>query len=472
MTSRLIFDEVQRSRRQLVLNYRVDDIVFHTVYWYDTVDFHALEARFGQAFMRKVYFHLLAYEANKAASLRPDVLDLGPYADLYTDAFYDAWITIFHGVWGVWRYDNGITDYDGPSVERSRHGVSSVARTEPITLGGGDRLLALCGGGKDSLASFKLLERAGVPFDAMVYSHNIYGKAQPQHDLIDGMLRHTAAGRVHRGWVYDTALDSPAARLYPEYGINNILAAETVSSYWTALPIALAYDYTRVALGVTRSTDEHNLVWPETGEAINYLWGMSTAAEQLLHDYIRDEIAADLSFFHLLRPIYDITVFSLLTQDQDAVVDTHSCAQVKPWCGRCAKCLYVWLHLVAYLDDSVVRRMFDKNLFDVPSNRPILRKMLGLEGYKPADCVGTVSETQIAYLLARTKGWDGIIVNDFAPGEIGLDIETFLGKYAVVDAPRDTIPPDLYARIRPQMVAGAEAAGQYVRGLLTVLPTG
>jgi hypothetical protein len=290
MTTRLIFDPVQRSRRQLVLNYRVDDIRFHTVYWYDTVDFHALEERFGEPFMRKVYFHLLAYEANKAASLKPDVLDLGPYADLYSDAFYDAWITIFRGVWGVWRYDNDIRDYDGPVVAAG----GRAGAIEPVTLGGGERLLALCGGGKDSLVSFKLLERAGVSYDAMVYSHNIYGKAQPQHDLIDGMLRHTTAGQVHRGWVYDTALDSPAARLYPAYGVKNILAAETVSSYWTALPIALAHDYTRVALGVTHSTDEHNLVWPETGEAINYLWGMSTAAETLLHDYIRAEIATDL----------------------------------------------------------------------------------------------------------------------------------------------------------------------------------
>lgn len=463
MTVRLTFDTIQRSRRQLALNYRVDDIRFHTVYWYDTVDFYALEERFGEPFMRKVYFHLLAYEANKAASLKPDVLDLGPYADLYSDAFYEAWIAIFRGVWGVWRYDNDIRDYDGPVVEGD---VATASRVEPVSLGGADRLLALCGGGKDSLASFKLLERADVGFDAMVYSHNIYGKAQPQHDLIDGMLRHTTAGQIHRGWVYDTALDSPAARLYPEYGVKNILAAETVSSYWTALPIALAHDYTLVALGVTRSTDEHNLVWPETGEAINYLWGMSTAAETLLHDYIRAEIATDLSYFHLLRPIYDITVFSLLTHDREAVVDTHSCAQVKPWCGKCAKCLYVWLHLVAYLDDEVVHRMFDKNLFDMPGNRLILRKMLGLEGYKPADCVGTVSETQAAYLMARARGWHGAIVDDISPADIPLDVEAFLNRYAIVGPPRGAIPLDLYERIRPQMVAGAAAARAYVRGTL------
>lgn len=462
MTGRLILEETNRSRHQLAFNYRVDDITFSTVYWYDTVNFHDLEARFGVPFMRRVYFHLLAFEANKAASLKPAVLDPGPYHDLCTDRFFDLWHTIFQNVWGVWRHDNDIPDYLGPQLAASER-PSTLLQPVHLPTAPEGKLLKLCGGGKDSLVSAKLLERAGVPFDAMVYSHNIYGSAQRQHDLIDGMLRHTAVSTTHRAWVYDNALDSPAARLYPEYGVRHLLAAETVSSYWTALPIALQHNYNRIALGITKSTDEHNLIWDKTGEAINYLWGMSTAAEQLLHDYIQAELIANLSFFHLLRPIYDLVVFNLLAQDEAAVPSTHSCAQQKPWCGRCPKCLYVWMHLVAYLDETVVAQMFDKNLFDLPENRLFLRKMLGLEGYKPCDCVGTVSETQMAFLLCRARGWSGCAVEDIQPGEIQLDVTAFLEKYAVVEPPHGTIPSDLYEQLRPQFLAGAQRAQAYIQ---------
>ena len=41
--------------------------------------------------MRAVYFHLLAFEANKAASLAPTEIDAGPYADLVTDSFWELW---------------------------------------------------------------------------------------------------------------------------------------------------------------------------------------------------------------------------------------------------------------------------------------------------------------------------------------------------------------------------------------------
>jgi len=462
MNGHLIFEQTHRSRHQLVLKYRVDDLVFSTAYWYDTVDFHELEARFGRDFMRRVYFHLLAFEANKAASLKPEVLDLGPYRDLYSDSFYELWSTIFQNVWGVWRYDNDISDYLGPQVSKS-HRMVATQNPRPVELERGDKTLKLCGGGKDSLASAKLLERAGIKYDAMVYSHNIYGQAQRQHDLIEGMLAHTTAGKRHRAWVYDNALDSPAAQLHPEYGVDHLLAAETVSSYWTALPIALQHDYTRMALGITKSTDEHNLIWDKTGEEINYLWGMSTEAENLLHDYIQKELVANLSCFHLLRPVYDIVVFNLLSKDPQGVPSTHSCAQQKPWCCKCPKCIYVWMHLVAYLDEWVVDQMFDRNLFDMPENRTYIRKMLGLEGYKPADCMGTVSETQIAYLLCRAKGVSGRAVEDISPDEVSLDVEPFLNHYAQIDPPYGAMPQDLYEELRPQFLEGAERAANYIR---------
>ncbi len=467
MTRQLIFEEVNRSRHQLGLNYRVDDIRFSTVYWYDTVNFFELEARFGQQFMRQIYFHLLAFEANKAASLKPAILDLGPYHDLCSAQFLELWNTIFYNVWGVWRHDNDIVDYVGPEVPMAQR--SAPHRTPgPVELDTGEKLLKLCGGGKDSLVSAKLLERAGLEYDAMIYSHNIYGQARRQHDLIDGMLKHTTAVRCHRAWVHDTALDVPVAQLYPDYGVQRIIAAETVSSYWTALPIALQHNYTRMALGVTKSTDEHNLIWDKTGEEINYLWGMSTAAEKLLHDYIQTELVSNLSCFHLLRPVYDIVVFSLLARDPEAVPSTHSCAQQKPWCCRCPKCIYVWMHLVAYLDEAVVDQMFDQNLFDLPENRTFIRKMLGLEGYKPNDCMGTVSETQIAYLLCRAKGKSGQAVDDIMPGDIALDVEAFLNKYALVEPPYGAIPADLYEKIKPQLIDGAERARDYVRTNLGV----
>jgi hypothetical protein len=232
-----------------------------------------------------------------------------------------------------------------------------------------------------------------------------------------------------------------------------MIAAETVSSYWTALPVALQHGYTNVALGITRSTDEHNLTWERNGEEINYLWGMSTTAEELLHDYIRTWLVPNLSMFHILRPIYDLNVFSLLNGSLDAVPETHSCAQVKPWCCRCAKCIYVWMNYVAWLPEQVVAETFTVNLFHLPENRTILRKMLGLESYKPTDCVGTVSEARLAFLLCRRRGVSGPIADDIELAPFEAEAAATLDRYGAVADPGPTFPDALAVAVVPQLAA-------------------
>ena len=79
------------------------------------------------------------------------------------------------------------------------------------------RLLLLCGGGKDSLASMKLLERGGVAYDTFAYSHSTYGPATFQHELIAGLSR-TARPTEHRGWVIDDAFERPSRKHIPSSG--------------------------------------------------------------------------------------------------------------------------------------------------------------------------------------------------------------------------------------------------------------
>jgi UDP-N-acetyl-alpha-D-muramoyl-L-alanyl-L-glutamate epimerase len=463
---RLFLEPVVRGRRHLVLRYGLGDLRFSTTYWYDDVDFFELEARYGDDAMRSVYFHLLAFEANKAASLAPTTIDAGPYADLVSDAFWDLWETLFRNVWGVWRWENGLPDYRLPRPA----GPTAADAVAAIDVDAGDpELLLLCGGGKDSLVSMRLLERAGIDYDAFVYSHSTYGPGERQHRLVDSLLAHCQPRRVHRAWALDDAVDAPIAAAYPELGIRRVVAAETVSSYWTALPVALQHGCTEVALGITRSTEEHNLVWDETGEAINYLWGMSGAAEELLGAYVQRRLVAHLSMFHLLRPIYDVNVFSLLRRDIDAVPSTHSCAQHKPWCCRCAKCVYVWMNYAAWLPPETVAATVDVNLFDLPENRTILRKMLGLESHKPTDCVGTVSEARLAFAMCRARGIGGVITADIDATEFLDEADATLDHYAAALTPGPTYPRRLVEPLDSQFRSSAIGSREFARDVLSAL---
>ena len=174
--------------------------------------------------------------------------------------------------------------------------------------------------------------------------------------------------------------------------------------------------------------------------------------------------------FHLLRPIYDVNVFALLRRDLDAVPATHSCAQHKPWCGRCAKCLYVWMNYAAWLPAEIVAATVDVNLFDLAENRTILRKMLGLESYKPTDCVGTVSEARLAFAMCRARGINGVITDSIDTSEFLAEAESMLDHYATVAPPGPSYPPRLIEPIGSLLRTSAGGTRELALDLLGILP--
>src|SRR5204863_4371368 len=100
------------SDAHLTVTYGVDQHRFSTSLWWEGLDLDALAVAIGPDHLRRVVFHIAAFEGMKAASLRPDVFDLGPFADLGTEAFRSLWATVLHHVWGQWRYEHGLADYD------------------------------------------------------------------------------------------------------------------------------------------------------------------------------------------------------------------------------------------------------------------------------------------------------------------------------------------------------------------------
>ena len=446
---------INLSARQLELHYGIDDLAFTTTYWYGPeVDFYSLRARIGPDALERLLFHMLAFEANKLLSLAPRSLDPGPYARWVTPAFVSLWQTIGHKVWAQWRYQHNWPDYTGPELSASTADGPPATVLEP----GPVEVLAFCGGGKDSLVALKLLERAGIPFSSLAYAHSIYGLATPQHALIDSLLDHCAPVTRHRQWVSDTFLDAPVTTLYPEYQVRHLLAAETPSSIFASLPIVLSQGYRYIALAHERSADTGNLIWDVTGEDVNHQWGKSLEAELLINGYLQEHLLSGFRYFSLLKPLFDVVIFSLLAQDLDAVAATHSCNLAKPWCRRCPKCAYVWLNYMAYLPTERVEAFFAENLLDLPENQLAFRQMIGLEAHTPFECIGQIPEARLAFELLRRKGQTGQAMAAYLELPPEPDWSAMLDHYTQVLSNDVALPDALADRLLPLMQAAAAEA--------------
>ncbi len=463
---RLALDAIHRGRRQLALRYRLDDLCFNTTFWYDDVDLLALEARHGVETLQRIYLHIALFDINKLVSLRPDVIDLGPWRRFVTPELAALWHTVTHTIFAQWRYENDLPDFETPALPLA----DGAPAFEPLVIGppsdGRPEVLSFCGGGKDSLVMNGLLQRAGIAYGGFGYAHSVYGRAAPQHALIGRLLDRCAPEARHRMWSYDDTLDAPIVELCPELGTRTLCAGETPSALFAAVPVMLTHGYRMLALGHEASANVGNLVWDRTGEMVNHQWGKSIAAERLLNGYLQRAVVADARYFGLLQPIHDAVIFNLLRRESAALDATHSCNVAKPWCKRCPKCAYVWMNYMAWLDPAQVEAIFGENLFDLPENRLAFRQMVGLGAHTPFECIGQIEESRLAMRLCAAKGVVGAATAECLPKLPPLDLDGFAARFMGVDVDGADLPPSVAEEVVPQMKAAAADGLAYARRIL------
>ncbi len=205
----------------------------------------------------------------------------------------------------------------------------------------------------------KLLEAISVPYAVSNYAHSVYGDSAQQRALIDNLLRHCKPMYRHHFSVRDDFLciETLASRL--PHVARTLYNPETPSSIFEVLPIMLTYGYRYLCMGHERGADTGNFFSSELGKEVNHQWGKSFEAETLINDYIQKCLLRDFHYFSILKPVYDFLIFQKLKDYKTCIRDTQSCNVDKPWCKRCAKCVYIWLCTLAYLDIN----LFNENLF-------------------------------------------------------------------------------------------------------------
>jgi UDP-N-acetyl-alpha-D-muramoyl-L-alanyl-L-glutamate epimerase len=455
MTRVLRLDNIQIGPECIAVSCALDDLPFHFTTWYEDLDLLALAGNYGRELIERLAFHVALFQINAVGSLRPDVLELGRYARFATPRLVALWRTVFRNVWAQWRWENDQPDYLGPSFADA---PATAPPPAPVSTPVGPvELLAYCGGGKDSLVALKLLERGGLPFATLGYAHSIYGDATHQHALLDRLAERSSRVRAERQWMLDDFLGAPAHRLRPSLGVRTLTAAETPASVFAALPLALARGYHGLVLAHEHSANAGNLTWAATGEDVNHQWGKSWEAERMLDAYVRSELLADVRYYSVLQPIHDEVIFELLARDAELAPLTHSCNLEKPWCGRCAKCAYVWLQMAAHLPPALVDATFGADLGEEPANERWFRQLLGLAEHTPFECVGSAPESRLALALAARRRPLGPRLAAVA-AEVGpVDVPAIARDLVGVDA-QHGMPDHVAAVIMPQLHDAAAAA--------------
>jgi hypothetical protein len=142
------------------------------------------------------------------------------------------------------------------------------------------------------------------------------------------------------------------------------------------------------------------------GVSINHQYSKSQEFERLYQTQLLHSFSESYRYYSYLRSITEMRIAELFARTAyDTYKDVFSScnrayvhgSQKLFWCGECSKCAFVFLIFTPFLPREELERLWhDKNLLLTPELEPTYRRLLGIEGDKPLDCVGEVKESRAA----------------------------------------------------------------------------
>lgn len=343
----------------------------------------------------------------------------------------EFWNTLFTKGMGEFFYRNSI-DYRG--FIRFPY---TVARNEkPIKLALTGKSLVLLGGGKDSIVTADVLRKHEKKFELLSVG---------QYPL----QRNVAKIMNKKLLIVDRVIDPQLLSLNKTSGVlNGHIPASAVFAF-IGLFAACLYGYSYVIASNEESANYGNLEY--LGSEINHQWSKTYEFEALFKKYVRTFIVRGIEYFSFLRPIKEIRVVQLFSNLPQYFNTFSSCnANFRllrntgggSWCGMCPKCAFAFLLLAAFLTKKDVLSIFGQNLLNKRSLLIVYKEILGIEGHKPFECVGTPEEALWAFREVITKkAYSNDCIVQMLPNSVKEEIPEFLAKSNLFSvSTRHTIP--------------------------------
>ncbi|MDO8512722.1 MAG: UDP-N-acetylmuramoyl-L-alanine--D-glutamate ligase [bacterium] len=258
------------------------------------------------------------------------------------------------------------------------------------------RSLVGVGGGKESAVAVELMKEHAHDVTAFVL------EARPS-TIVDESIRVMSVPSLRVQRVLDPKLFGGLSDTYN--GHVPVSAIIAFAGYFAAL----LYGFREVVVGNEFSSNFGNVDYK--GIAVNHQWSKSQVFESAFQKYTRENISPDVEYFSLLRPFYEIRIAQMFSKYKQYFSVFSSCNRnfkikettEKKWCGECAKCVFVFTLLSAFLTKKELVGIFGANLYDNKKLLPIFRDLLGIGRMKPFDCVGTFTETRVAFEMSAKK---------------------------------------------------------------------
>jgi UDP-N-acetyl-alpha-D-muramoyl-L-alanyl-L-glutamate epimerase len=223
-----------------------------------------------------------------------------------------------------------------------------------------------------------------------------------------------------------------------------------------AVVAALLTDHDTVAMANESSASSPTITLQD-GCTINHQYSKSYEAELALHAALKaSKIGVD--YFSAVRPYGELAIAKAFATKPELFPLIMSCNRAfirnptqrsDGWCGRCAKCRFVFLTLAPFTTPKQLKAMFGRDLLNSADGWDAAGFAALLLDDRPFDCVGEVAEVRLAIgLLADSADWSSHPgVQSLAKLVPPLD-QTLLSK-SLAPKPEHNVPAAILADLAP-----------------------
>ena len=291
------------------------------------------------------------------------------------------WKKLFYNGLGEFFYLNSIQVTETDFMELA--GTPGSPSMIPGSFFLDDSVIVPVGGGKDSAVTLELL--GSLPGTVPLIMN-------PR-----GASLQTASARGYSADQIITVrrtIDPALLKLNEQGFLNGHTPFSALLAFVTVLAGIVA-GHRHIALSNESSANEVTI----EGTHVNHQYSKSLQFESDFRQYVRKWVCPEINYFSFLRPLSELQIaslFSRLTRYHPVFKSCNAGSRADSWCGVCAKCLFTWCILAPFMKEAELEEIFGRNLFKDKSLRPLLDQLTGVADEKPFDCVGTVSEVNMA----------------------------------------------------------------------------
>lgn len=294
------------------------------------------------------------------------------------------WTKLFYHGLGEFLYRNNIDVSMNDLVRFESLGGTSLVNGCTSLHGA----LVPIGGGKDSITSLELLR--GFDFKKMAYIINTRGACE-QSALIAGYTNEDVVAPQR-------TLDKKILDYNKQGFLNGHIPFSAMVAF-SATFVAYCNHLQFVILSNEASANESSV----KGSSVNHQYSKSLEFENDFRAYLSEFVGCKVEYFSLLRPLSEYQIgryFASLKEYHGIFRSCNLGSKNDAWCCNCAKCLYVYVLLSAFLNDEELLAIFHANLLQREDMFEMFMELIGLRDSKPFECVGSIDEINFAIIDA------------------------------------------------------------------------